>query len=60
MRAGDGRIPTARICQYEPGRVRDGKNLKNAAALLSEQWRARMEEVGWRRLVVVRPVPYAG
>ena len=60
MRTGNGRIPTSRICRYGPGRVRNGKNLKNAVALLSEQGRAWTEKVGWRPFVVIKLVLYAG
>ncbi len=60
MRTRDGRIPTSRLYRYGPGRVRDSKNLKDAVALLAEHGRARMEEEGRRRFVVVNPVLYAG
>jgi hypothetical protein len=56
MRTGDGRMPTSRICRYGPGRVRDGKKLRDAIALLSEHGRAWMEEEERRRFEVVNPV----
>ena len=58
MRAGDGRIPTTRVYRYGPGCVRDIKNLKDAVALLAEHGRARIEEQGRRRFVVVNPALY--
>ena len=60
MRTGDGRIPTTRVYRYGPGCVRDIKNLKDAVALLAEHGRARLEEEGRRRFVVVNPALYAG
>lgn len=59
MRTGDGRIPTTRVYRYGPGCVRDNKELKDAVALLTEHGRARMEEEGRRRFVVVNPALYA-
>jgi hypothetical protein len=59
MRTGDGRIPTTRVYRYGPGCVRDIKNLKDAVALLAEHGRARLEEEGRRRFVVVNPTLYA-
>jgi hypothetical protein len=38
--------------------VRDNKDLKDALALLAEHGRARMEEEGRRRFVVVNPALY--
>ncbi len=58
MRTGDGRIPTTRVYRYGPGCVRDIKNLKDAVALLAEHGRARIEEEGRRRFVVVSPALY--
>jgi hypothetical protein len=58
MRSGDGRIPTTRVYRYGPGCVRDNKDLKDALALLAEHGRARMEEEGRRRFVVVNPALY--
>ncbi len=60
VRTGDNRIPTTRIYQYGPGCVRDGKDLKAALALLDERGRARLEEAGRRRLVVVNPALLGG
>jgi putative DNA primase/helicase len=54
-RSGDHRIPTPRVYQFGPGCVRDAKALKAALALLIERSRARMEEDGKRRFVVVNP-----
>lgn len=60
FRTGDGRIPTTRVYRFGPGCVRDNKELKEAVALLAEHGRARLEEVGRRRFVVVNPALYAG
>ena len=60
LRTGDGRIPTTRVYRYGPGCVRDNKDLKDAVALLAEHGRARLEEEGRRRFVVVNPALYAG
>ena len=59
-RTGDGRIPTTRVYRYGPGCVRDNKDLKDAVALLAEHGRARLEDEGRRRFVVVNPALYAG
>lgn len=59
MRTGDNPLPTSQICRYVPGRVRDGKDSKDAVALLPKYEWVRMEEVRWRRFVVVNPVLYA-
>jgi len=58
LRTGDGRIPTTRVYRYGPGCVRDGKDLKDALALLTEHGRARLEEEGRRRFVMVNPALY--
>ncbi len=58
QRTGDGRIPTTRVYRYGPGCVRDNKDLKEALALLAEHGRARLEEDGRRRFVVVNPALY--
>ena len=58
QRSGDGRIPTTRVYRYGPGCVRDNKDLKDATALLAEHGRARLEEDGRRRFVVVNPALY--
>ena len=58
MRTGDGRIPTTRVYRYGPGCVRDNKDLKDALALLAEHGRARLEEDGRRRFVVMNPALY--
>lgn len=60
MRTGDGRIPTTRVYRFGPGCVRDNKELKDAVAMLAEHGRARIEEEGRRRFVVVNPALYAG
>jgi putative DNA primase/helicase len=60
MRTRDGRIATTRIYRFGPGCVRDNEALKNAVALLAEHGRARLEEHGRRRFVVVNPALYAG
>lgn len=58
MRTADGRIATTRIYRFGPGCVRDNEALKNAVALLAEHGRARLEEHGRRRFVVVNPALY--
>jgi len=60
LRTGEGRIPTTRVYRYGPGCVRDNKDLKDTVALLVEHGRARLEEEGRRRFVVVNPALYAG
>ena len=60
MRTGDGRIPTTRVYRYGPGCVRDHKQLNDALAQLAEHGRARLEEEGRRRFVVVNPALYVG
>ena len=60
LRTGDLRIPSARIYQYGPGYVRDSKALKAALALLDERGRARVEQEGRHRFVVVNPALLAG
>jgi putative DNA primase/helicase len=52
---GSGRVPTTRVYQFGPACVRDSRDLKTALATLNERGRARMEEVGRRRFVVVNP-----
>ncbi|MFO1190839.1 MAG: DUF3987 domain-containing protein [Rhodoferax sp.] len=59
-RTGEGRIPTTRVYRFGPGCVRDHKDLKDAVAFLAEHGRARLEEEGRRRFVVLNPVLYAG
>jgi putative DNA primase/helicase len=54
-RRGDHRIPTPRVYQFGPSCVRDVKAMQTALALLAERGRARMEEDGKRRFVVVNP-----
>jgi len=44
--------------RYGPGCVRDNKDLKDALALLAEHGRARLEEDGRRRFVVMNPALY--
>lgn len=58
QRTGDGRISTTRVYRYGPGCVRDNKDMKEALALLAEHGRARLEEDGRRRFVVVNPALY--
>ena len=60
LRTGDPRIASARIYQYGPGCVRDSKALKAALALLDERGRARVEQEGRHRFVVVNPALLAG
>ena len=56
VRTGSVRIPTQRVYQYGPSATRDAKSLRLALATLTERSRARMEEEGKRRFVVVNPV----
>ena len=49
------RVPTKRVYQYGPNCVRDSRDLRAALALLAERGRARMEEDGRRRYVVINP-----
>lgn len=55
LRTGHPRIASARIYQYGPGCVRDSKALKAALALLDERGRARVEQEGRHRFVVMNP-----
>ncbi|MEQ1881285.1 MAG: hypothetical protein ABL878_09985 [Burkholderiales bacterium] len=48
-------MPTKRIYQYGPNCVRDSRDLRAALAILTERGRARMEEGGRRRSVVINP-----
>lgn len=57
---GSVRIPTMRVYQYGPACVRDSRDLKTALSTLTERGRARMEEVGRRRYVVVNPALVEG
>jgi putative DNA primase/helicase len=57
---GSGRVPTTRVYQFGPACVRDSRDLKAALATLNERGRARMEEVGRRRYVVVNPALVEG
>ncbi|MFO0246503.1 MAG: hypothetical protein ACK52I_16060, partial [Pseudomonadota bacterium] len=59
-RSSDHRIPTSRVYQLGPSCVRDAKAMKTALALLAERGRARMEEDGKRRFVVVNPALVSG
>lgn len=52
---GSPRVPTTRVYQYGPACVRDSRALKEALATLTERGRARLEEEGRRRFVVVNP-----
>jgi putative DNA primase/helicase len=54
-RTGDPRIASGRIYQYGPGCVRDSNSLRAALALLEERGRARAEQEGRHRVVVVNP-----
>ena len=49
------RIPTRRILQYGPRSVRDSQVFRASIALLAERGRARMENDGRRRYVVINP-----
>ena len=60
LRTGDPRIASARIYQFGPGCVRESKALKAALALLDERGRARLEQEGRHRFVVVNPALLAG
>lgn len=60
LRTGDPRIASARIYQYGPGCVRYSKALRAALALLDERGRARVEQEGRHRFVVVNPALLAG
>ena len=48
-------MPTKRFCQYGPNCVRDSRDLRAALFILAERGRARMEEDGRRRGVMVIP-----
>ena len=52
---GTDRESTKRIYQYGPNCVRDSRDLRAALAILAERGRARMEEDGRRRAVVINP-----
>jgi len=52
---GTDRVPTKRIYQYGPNCVRDSRDLRTALVILAERGRARMEEDGRRRSVVINP-----
>ena len=45
--------------RYGPGCVRDNKGMKEALVLLAEHGRARLEEDGRRRFVVLNPALYS-
>ena len=49
------RVPAKRIYQYGPNCVRDSRDLRAALAILAERGRARTEEDGRRRYVVINP-----
>jgi putative DNA primase/helicase len=57
---GDGRIPTTRVYRFGPSCVRDNKDMKDGLTVLAEHGRARLEEDGRRRYVVVNPALYRG
>jgi putative DNA primase/helicase len=59
-RSGNHRIPTPRVYQRGPRCVRDAKAMQAILATLSERSRARMEEDGKRRFVVVNPALVSG
>jgi hypothetical protein len=48
-------VPTKRIYQYGPNCVRDSRDLRAALAVLAERGRARLQEDGRRRVVVINP-----
>ena len=48
-------MPTKRIYQYGPNCVRDSRDLRAAQFNVAERGRARMEEDGRRRGVMVIP-----
>ena len=50
-----GHVPTKRIYQYGPNCVRDSRDLRAALAILAERGRARLQEDGRRRVVVINP-----
>jgi len=52
---GTDRVPTKRIYQYGPNCVRDSRDLRAALAILAERGRARMEEEGRQRNLVINP-----
>lgn len=52
---GTDRVPTKRIYQYGPNSVRDSRELRAALAILAERGRARLQEDGRRRVVVINP-----
>ncbi len=60
QRTGEGRIPTTRVYRFGPACVRDNKDMKDALTVLAEHGRARLEEDGRRRCVVVNPALYRG
>lgn len=57
---GSGSIATTRVYQFGPACVRDSRDLKTALATLTERGRARIEEVGRRRYVLVNPALVEG
>jgi putative DNA primase/helicase len=52
---GTDRVPTKRVYQYGPGCVRDSRDLRAAMAVLIERGRARIDEDGRRKAVVINP-----
>ncbi len=48
-------VPTKRIYQYGPNCVRNSRDLRAALAVLAERGRARLQEDGRRRVVVINP-----
>jgi len=55
LASGGDRVPVKRIYQYGPNCVRDSREFSAALAILAERGRARMEEVGRRRVVAINP-----
>jgi putative DNA primase/helicase len=52
---GVDRVPTKRIYQYGPNCVRSSRDFQAALSILAERNRARLEEDGRRRYVVINP-----
>jgi putative DNA primase/helicase len=59
-RTSDHRIPTPRVYQRGPSCVRDARAMMSALATLTERGRARIEETGKRRFVVMNPALASG
>ncbi len=50
-------VPTKRIYQYGPNCVRDSRDRRAALTILTERGRARLQEDGRRRVVLINPAP---